>query len=39
MRPMKKAFRTIALIGKYKSPEIAAPLLELARFLERAASR
>lgn len=34
MRLMKKAFRTAALIGKYKSPEIAAPLLELARFLE-----
>src|SRR5688500_12970279 len=28
------AFKTIALIGKYKSPEIAEPLLELARFLE-----
>ena len=27
-------FRTIALIGKYKSPEIAGPLLDLARFLE-----
>ena len=32
---MKKAFRTVALIGKYKSPEIAAPLLELARYLEQ----
>ncbi len=31
---MKKAFTTVALIGKYKSPEIAHPLLELARFLE-----
>jgi NAD+ kinase len=30
---MKKSFKTIALIGKYKSPEIAGPLLELARFL------
>jgi NAD+ kinase len=28
------SFKTIALIGKYKSPEIAEPLLELARFLE-----
>jgi NAD+ kinase len=28
------AFQTIALIGKYKSPEIAEPLLELARFLQ-----
>ncbi len=32
---MKSAFRTVALIGKYKSPEVAAPLLKLARFLER----
>ncbi|MGZ8156096.1 MAG: NAD kinase [Burkholderiales bacterium] len=31
---MKKAFRTAALIGKYKSPEIAPALLELARFLK-----
>lgn len=30
---MKNAFKTIALIGKYKSPEIAAPLLKLAQFL------
>lgn len=30
---MKNAFQTIALIGKYKSPEIAAPLLKLADFL------
>jgi NAD+ kinase len=30
---MKKSFKTVALIGKYKSPEIAGPLLELARFL------
>lgn len=28
------AFKTIALIGKYKSPEVAEPLLELARYLE-----
>ncbi len=27
------SFKRIALIGKYKSPEIAKPLLELARFL------
>lgn len=27
-------FRTVALIGKYKSPEIAGPLLDLASFLE-----
>src|SRR6476661_7687256 len=33
MRRMKKAFRSAALIGKYKSPEIAVPLLELASFL------
>ena len=32
---MKSSFRTVALIGKYKSPEVAAPLLKLARFLER----
>ena len=32
---MKKPFKTIALIGKYKSPEIAKPLLELAAFLEQ----
>ena len=32
---MKSSFRTIALIGKYKSPEVAEPLLTLARFLER----
>lgn len=34
MLAMKKTFNTVALIGKYKSPEIAGPLLELARFLE-----
>jgi NAD+ kinase len=32
---MSAAFQTVALIGKYKSPGIAAPLLELARFLEQ----
>ncbi|OGA24580.1 MAG: NAD kinase [Betaproteobacteria bacterium RIFCSPLOWO2_02_FULL_67_26] len=31
---MKSSFKTIALIGKYKSPEVAGPLLELARYLE-----
>jgi len=31
---MGPPFKTIALIGKYKSPEVAQPLLELARFLE-----
>ena len=31
---MKTSFKTVALIGKYKSPEIAEPLLKLARFLE-----
>lgn len=30
---MPNAFQTVALIGKYKSPEIAAPLLKLADFL------
>ena len=30
---MSSSFQTIALIGKYKSPEIAGPLLELAQFL------
>lgn len=32
---MKNAFATAALIGKYNSPEIAKPLLQLARFLEK----
>ncbi|HSD61019.1 MAG TPA: NAD kinase [Burkholderiales bacterium] len=32
---MSPAFQTVALIGKYKSPGIAEPLLELAKFLER----
>ena len=31
---MDTAFRHVALIGKYKSPEIAQPLLQLAEFLE-----
>lgn len=30
---MKFPFQTVALIGKYKAPEIAAPLLRLAAFL------
>ena len=32
---MKPAFKTVALIGKYKSPEIAVPLLRLADFLRK----
>jgi len=32
---MSNAFATIALIGKYKTPEIAAPVLKLAAFLEQ----
>lgn len=32
---MKPAFKTVALIGKYKSPEIAVPLLRLADFLQQ----
>jgi NAD+ kinase len=32
---MKSSFRTVALIGKYRSPEVAGPLLKLAEFLER----
>jgi NAD+ kinase len=31
---MSQAFKTIALIGKYKSPEIAEPVLRLAQFLD-----
>lgn len=30
---MRSSFKTVALIGKYKSPDIAEPLLKLARFL------
>lgn len=33
---MSKEFTTIALIGKYQSPEIAAALIELAQFLREA---
>ena len=32
---MKPAFKTAALIGKYKSPEVAAPLLQLAGFMQQ----
>jgi NAD+ kinase len=32
---MKTSFKTVALIGKYKSPEIAEPLLKLAKYLEQ----
>ena len=32
---MNAAFKTVGLIGKYKSPEIAAPLLTLGDFLEQ----
>ena len=31
---MNSLFKTIALIGKYKNPEIMAPLLRLGKFLE-----
>jgi NAD+ kinase len=34
MQAMKAAFKNVALIGKYKSPEIVTPILELARFLD-----
>jgi NAD+ kinase len=30
-----KAFKAIALVGKYQTPEVAGPLLELAAFLEK----
>src|SRR5512147_926182 len=32
---MNFPFKTVALIGKYKTPEIAEPLLRLASFLEQ----
>jgi len=32
---MKPTFKTVALIGKYKSPEVAEPLLKLAGFLDQ----
>lgn len=31
---MKSAFNTVALIGKYRSPDVAEPVLRLAQFLE-----
>ncbi len=34
MAAMPVAFPTVALIGKYKTPEIAGPVMKLARFLE-----
>ncbi len=34
MAVMPAAFSTVALIGKYKTPEIAGPVMKLARFLE-----
>lgn len=35
MAAMSVAFPSIALIGKYKSPEIAEPVMQLAHFLEK----
>ena len=35
MRAMDPCFKTVALIGKYKSPEIAGPLLKLGSFLAK----
>ncbi|HQT26879.1 MAG TPA: NAD kinase [Burkholderiales bacterium] len=32
--PMEILFKTVALIGKYKSPEIADPLIRLGKFLQ-----
>lgn len=32
---MRASFKTVALVGKYKSPDVAGPLMELARFLEQ----
>lgn len=34
MRGMSTSFNKVALIGKYKSPDIALPLLDMAHFLE-----
>lgn len=31
---MKASFKTVALVGKYRAPDVAGPLLELAAFLE-----
>jgi NAD+ kinase len=35
MRRMGSAFRSVGLVGKYGSPDVADPLLRLAEFLER----
>jgi NAD+ kinase len=35
MRAMKASFKTVALIGKYKSPEIAGPVRKLGEFLNQ----
>ena len=32
---MKSSFECVALVGKYQSPDVAGPLLELAKYLER----
>src|SRR5262245_47451326 len=32
---MKTSFKNIALVGKYRAPDVAGPLLELAAFLEK----
>jgi NAD+ kinase len=32
---MKSSFKSVVLVGKYQSPEVAGPLLELARYLEQ----
>jgi len=34
MQGMSASFQTVALVGKYKSPDIAMPLLDMAHFLE-----
>ena len=39
MRAMPVAFKTIALIGRYKSRDVAAPLSSLGRFLEKQGCR
>jgi NAD+ kinase len=35
MPQMKSSFECAALVGKYQSPDVAVPLLELAKYLER----
>ena len=32
---MSSSFKTIALIGKHKNPDIVAPLLRLGRYMEK----